>query len=274
MKKKLYNLNSSKVVIAFNRPEENLITDLVMKHKPAKFYYFTAYIRKTNQSDIFMSFYKRNVAFLRKQLSGLEIITQKIDYTNEIECSLAITKIILKESNNSTFYINLGTTTPMLAIGVYMASLVNKNTKIKTPYIYSEVFEPNKKEKWHKGHLINEKKNLFEFEFVSTGLIRALKAINEILNEHPNNIVNIRDKYLYKTQIVDGFTSRGLLPLNSRNPDKKKELSSLLGKLEYKFLKKLEEFGFIFITGKRKRVYISNKGKTALHILGPQLNYQ
>ncbi|MHA1439846.1 MAG: HFX_2341 family transcriptional regulator domain-containing protein [Promethearchaeota archaeon] len=261
---------SSIIHITFNSRENHRISLPILQHNPDKLYYFTAYIKNTEQKDINMKFFRQNIKTLKKSLPTLNIIQKEIDYTNYIEIIQELSKIIKNEREinpNCKIYINIGTGSKITAIASTEASRLWNCELI---YVYSNKYDPYSSGPRHKGEMIVNTPKIFPIVKPEKTFLEILKIIkNAIKIKYQNKEGPIKNKFLYKKNLLKLLINSGHLKLKSKNKNQRFNQASLYMKLNQKFLKPLNsKLNYINISKdkRNKKIYITEKGNIVLKI--------
>ncbi|MBN1216324.1 MAG: hypothetical protein JXA99_12895 [Candidatus Lokiarchaeota archaeon] len=261
---------SNNIQIVFNSKENQRITKPILLYKPDKVYYFTAYIKRTGQKDENINFFHENTNFLKKEMPDLEIIHQKVDYTDYIEIIQEISKIINIEriqDPNCQFFINIGTGSKIVAIASTEASRLWNCNLI---YLYSTKYDPFNSGATHKGKLLFQNPKIFPVQKPDKELIKVLKIIQEILiKKYKNNELEYSDRFIYKKELLRILEEKGFLDLKTKHKNPRFTQSSYYMKLNQRFLKPLaSQLKYLEISKdkRNKKIYITEKGQIVLNI--------
>ena len=256
---------SPQIHIVFNCEEEERITKPLIDNPPNRLYYFTAYIRQTNQHDEFLDYYKRNVNVLREKISILEIIQKEVDYTNYIEIIQEISKIIKvekKENPNCKIFINVSSGSKMTSLASIEAS---KLWKCEIYYVFSSFYDPHGEGPRHKGEFYIEIPLTFPINRPKDIYIKALKLIEDLIKNkyNKNTFLEKREKFIYLKNLIEELESRLFIELERKHKDPRNRKSALYMK-SYKFLEPLKkDLRYIKISDdkRNKKVYLTPNGK-------------
>lgn len=256
--------------IVFNSKETDRITEPILRHNPNKLYYFTAYIRKTDQKDVNIEYYENNTSLLKERIPSLDIIQKELDYTNYIETIQQLSKIIKQEraeNPEAKIYVNIGTGSKITALASVEAS---KLWNCEIYYVYSTHYDPTSNGAQHKGKMIIKTPITFPIKKPNEKFIIILKFIYNLIEEKYKNkdLSNVKRKYIYKKNLVEDLYEEGLLKLKSKHKNKRKLKSSIYMKSR-KYLDPLEDdLNYIEISDdkRNKKVYLTETGKEILQI--------
>ncbi|TXT58308.1 MAG: hypothetical protein BAJALOKI2v1_400040 [Promethearchaeota archaeon] len=256
--------------IVYNSKEAERITEPIVKHIPNKLYYFTAYIRSTDQRDVNIDFFQKNTSYLKERIPSLEIIRRELDYTNYIETIQELSKIIKnerKENPEAKIYINISTGSKITALASVEAS---KLWDCKIYYVYSTHYDPKSDGAQHKGEMIIKTPITFPINKPDEEFIKILKYIENLIDEkyRGKDVSNVKRKYIYKKHLVENLYEEGFLKLQSKHKNKRKLKSSIYMKSR-KYLDPLEnDLNYIEISNdkRNKKVFLSETGKEILQI--------
>ncbi len=255
----------SSIHIIFNCEEEERITKPILDNKPSKIYYFTAIIRQTGQKDVYMDFFNKNCTYLKQKIPHLEIVQKEIDYTNYIEVIQELSKIIKQEREANSLckiYINVSSGSKMTSNASLEAS---KLWNADTYYVYSTLYDPVGKGPRHKGEMIIEKPITFPIKKPNDEIIKVIKFIEmAIENKYKDKEIKVKEKFISKKELLEKMQEEGLLTLQKKNKDARKEKSSIYTNFNQKFVKILVgDLKYIEISNEKrnKRVTLTNIGK-------------
>ncbi len=262
---------SSQIHITFNCREDERIISPILKHRPNKLYYFTAFIKKTKQKDANMSFYKKNVEKLNFQLPNLEIITKEIDYSEYIEIIQELSKIIKieREHNNTCqIYLNASTGSKMTSLASVEAS---KLWNCKVYYLFAEEYDPESNGALHKGKMYLIEPITFPIQKPQEIYIVTIRIIANLIDKKykDKDIGVSSQKFIYQKDLVNELEILGYLNVENRTDDKNKRKSSLYMRAKHNYLQPLEnELKYIKISKdkRNKKIFLTKSGKDVLEI--------
>ncbi|MFW9882071.1 MAG: DUF6293 family protein [Candidatus Thorarchaeota archaeon] len=261
---------SPQIHITFNCEEEERITKPIIENPPNKLYIFIAFIKKSQEKDINMHFYEKNIKLLKEKIPLLEIITKEVDYTDYIEIIQELSKIIKserEENANCKIFINVSTGSKMASLASAEAS---KLWNCELYYVHSSKYDPHGGGPRHKGEFYIFKPITFPIEKPKKTFIRTLKLIeNLITRKYQDKIYDqTKEKFVYMKYLIQELEENGYIELDSKH----KEPSSLKSALYMKsrnFLEPLvNELKYIKISDdkRNKKVYLAPIGKDILEI--------
>ncbi len=256
--------------IVFNCEEEERITKPILDNPPTRLYYFIAYVRVTNQKDVNMDYYKKNIKLLKEKIPLLEIIQKEVDYTNYIEIIQELSKVIKleREKNpNCNIFINVSTGSKMASIASIEAS---KLWNCKTYYVFSSIYDPHGDGARHKGQFYMESPVTFPIKKPDEIYIKSLKVIEDLIKKkYENKEYNKgHKKFIYKKSLIEALETKGFVKLESIHEDPSSRKSALYMKSN-KFLEPIvKDLKYIKISKEKrnKKVYLTEVGKDILEI--------
>ncbi|MHA1272921.1 MAG: HFX_2341 family transcriptional regulator domain-containing protein [Promethearchaeota archaeon] len=264
------NAISEKIHIAFNCKEDKRIIAPILNNPPQKFYYFTANIKATGQTDEHMDFFHKNCKILKEKLPSLEIIQNPLDYTDYIEILQELSKIIKKEralNSNCEIIMNAGTGSNITALAAAEAARL---WNCKIIYVFSTKYSPTPEGPRHEGQMIIIEPNLFPLQKPKELFIKTLKIIEEAIYEkYKDKITLPPQKFIYKKNLIDLLIEKNILKLEKKHADPRKRRASYYMKINQSLLQPLEQLlGYISISKEKrnKKIYITERGKIILEI--------
>lgn len=261
---------SPQIHIVFNCEEEERLTKPVVDNPPNKLYYFTAFIRKTKQKDVNITFFEKNVRFLKEHIPPLEIIQKEIDFTNYIEIIQELSKIIKfeKESNpNCNIFINVSSGSKMTSIASIEAS---KLWNCEVYYVFSSLYDPHGGGARHKGDFYIVNPITFPINKPKDIYINTLKILEKLITKkyEMKDYDDSHGKFIYKKTFINELETKGFVELESKHADPSKRKSALYMK-SHKFLEPLvDQLKYIKISDdkRNKKVFLTEKGRDILKI--------
>ncbi len=263
-------IDNTRVHIVFNCKEDYRITTPILNYVPYKLYYFTAYIKSTNQKDENMEYFHQNIEFLKLKMPNIIIIQNEIDYTNYIEIIQEISKIIRAErkiEQKSKIMINIGTGSNITALASTEAARL---WDCEVYYVYSTKYNPSVEGPRHQGEMIIIFPPIFPIIKPPEILIKVLKILYKtIQNKYSEKVTRFPVKFIYKKKFIEILIKRGFLKLQKKHDDLRSRQSSYYMKVNKRFIEPLaNQLGYIEISKdkKNKKITITEKGKTILKI--------
>ena len=261
---------SPQIHIAFNCEEEERITKPIIDNPPNKLYLFTAFIKRTQQKDINMHFYERNIKTLKKEIPLLKIITKEIDYTEYIEIIQELSKIIKyerEENPNCKIFINVSTGSKMASIASTEASRL---WDCQIYYVHSSKYEPHGDGPRHKGEFFIFEPVTFPIEKPKEIYIRILKLIDNLISEkyHDKIYDKKKEKFIYLKNLIYKLEAEKYIELVSKHEEPGSFKSALYMKSR-NFLEPLvKELRYIKISDEKrnKKVFLTSIGIEILKI--------
>ena len=270
MSKKGVKIDNSQIHIVFNCKEDYRITIPILNHLPHKLYYFTAYIKSTNQKDENMEYFHLNTELLKEKMPNILIIQNEIDYTDYIEIIQGISKIIRAERKinpKSKIMINIGTGSNITALASTEAARL---WKCDVYYVYSTKYTPTAEGPRHQGEMIIIYPPIFPIIKPQTNLIKVLKILHKtIQNKYSDKETVFPIKFIYKKEFIEILIEKGFLKLQKKHYDLRSRQSSYYMKVNKRFLEPLaNQLGYIEISKdkRNKKIFITEKGKNILKI--------
>ena len=261
---------SPQIHIVFNCEEEDRITKPIIENLPSKLYIFTAFIKKTQEKDLNIHFYEKNIEFLKERIPLLEIVTNEVDYTDYIEIIQELSKIIKverEENPNSKIYINVSTGSKMASLASTEAS---KLWDCEIYYVHSSEYEPHGEGPRHKGEFFIFKPITFPIEKPKEIYIRILKLIDNLISKkYQDKIYDRRkEKFIYKKKLIEELETKGFIELERKHENPSSRKSALYMK-STKFIEPMvNEMKYIKISDdkRNKKVYLTEVGDAILKI--------
>ncbi|MEE9378414.1 MAG: DUF6293 family protein [Candidatus Lokiarchaeia archaeon] len=261
---------SPQIHIAFNCEEEERITKPIIDNPPNKLYLFTAFIKKTQQKDINMHFYERNIKTLKKEIPLLKIITKEIDYTDYIEIIQELSKIIKyerEENPNCKIFINVSTGSKIASIASTEASRL---WDCQIYYVHSSKYEPHGEGPRHKGEFFIFEPVTFPIEKPKEIYIRILKLIDNLIKEKYQDKIydKKKGKFIYLKNLIYKLEAEKYLELVSKHKEPGSFKSALYMKSR-NFLEPLvKDLKYIKISDdkRNKKVFLTSIGIEILKI--------
>ncbi len=270
MYKDQVKIDNTQVHIVFNCKEDYRITTPILNYAPYKLYYFTAYIKSTNQKDENMEYFHQNIQFLKHKMPNIIIIQNEIDYTNYIEIIQEISKIVKNErktNQKSKFMINIGTGSNITALASTEAARL---WDCEVYYVYSTKYNPLVEGPRHKGEMITIFPPVFPIIKPPEILIKVLKILYKaIKDKYSEKITRFPIKFIYKKEFIEILIKKGFLKLQKKHSDLRSRQSSYYMKVNKRFINPLaNQLGYIEISKdkKNKKIYLTEKGKNILKI--------
>jgi predicted transcriptional regulator len=261
---------SPQIHIVFNSREDERITKPIVENPPNKLYYFKAFVQKTNQRDMNLEFFEKNVEFIKKRVPSLEIIPREVDYTNYIEIIQELSKIIKyeRESNpNCHIFINVSSGSKMTSIASTEASRL---WDCEIYYLYSSQYVPNGKGPRHKGEFYIMEPITFPINKPDKIYIKTLRLIQDLIsNKYRNKEYDIsKRKFIYFKRLIEELESEGLVKLDNEHNDPRSRKSALYMKTRHFFGPLIEDLNYIELSDdkRNKKVFLTQKGKDILKI--------
>ena len=261
---------SPQIHIAFNCEEEERITKPIIDNPPNKLYLFTAFIKKTQQKDINMHFYDKNIKLLKKKIPLLEIITQEVDYTDYIEIIQTLSKIIKyerEENPNCKIFINVSTGSKMASIASTEAS---KLWDCEIYYIHSTEYDPHGEGPRHKGDFFIFEPITFPIEKPKEIYIRTLKFIEDLIKKKYQDKIyeEKKEKFIYLKNLIYELESQRYIELVSKHEEPGSFKSALYMKARNFLEPLINELKYIKISDdkRNKKVFLTEIGKDILKI--------
>ncbi len=261
---------SPQIHIAFNCEEEDRITKPIIDNPPNKLYIFTAFIKKTQQKDINMDFYEKNIKFLKKKIPLLEIITKEVDYTDYIEIIQELSKIINHEREinpNCKIFINVSTGSKMASIASTEASRL-WNCQIY--YVYSSKYDPYGEGARHKGEFYVFNPITFPIKKPKEIYIKTLKLYEDLIQKkYHDKIYNEKKlKYIFLKNLINELEAEGYIELESKHEDPGSLKSALYMKARNFLDPLVNDLKYIKISDEKrnKKVFLTSIGKEILEI--------
>jgi hypothetical protein len=261
---------SPQIHIVFNCEEDSRITKPIIENPPNKLYYFTAIIRKTNQRDVNMEFYKKNSSILKQKIPTLCIIPKEVDYTNFIEIIQEISKIIKderEENQNCEIFINVSTGSKMTAIASIEAS---KLWDCRVYYVFSSEYDPYGGGPMHKGELFIKEPLTFPIKKPEEIYVKTVLIIEELINQKysKHSYDSKQRKFIYLKKLIQTLSEKKIIELESKHNNPRKQMSALYMKAN-NFLKSLsKDLEFIAISDdkRNKKVFLTENGNNITKI--------
>jgi hypothetical protein len=256
------------VHIIFNCPETGRITEPILQNPPHKIYYFTAFIKKTKQKDVYLQYMEDNIKTIQTHIPAITIIQQPIDYVDYIEIIQQISKIVKKEREenpNVTIYINISSGSKITAIASIEAA---KIWDLEDYYVYSSKYQYDGGP-MHTGDYYIEKPETFPTQRPDKNHIQTLKLIETMLIRKYNGKALLEDKlvsdekFVYFKELIRELEFANIIDLERKNKEASKQKSALYMKAK-DFLDPLEKtLGYITISKdkRNRKVYLTNKGE-------------
>jgi len=261
---------SPQIHIAFNCEEEERITKPIIDNPPNKLYLFTAFIKKTQQKDINMHFYERNIKTLKKKIPLLKIITKEVDYTDYIEIIQELSKIIKyerEENPNCKIFINVSTGSKMASIASTEASRL---WDCQIYYVHSSKYEPHGEGPRHKGDFFIFEPVTFPIEKPKEIYIRILKLIDNLIKEkYQDKIYNKKkEKFIYLKNLIYKLEAEKYVELVSKHEEPGSFKSALYMKSRNSLEPLVKELKYIKISDdkRNKKVFLTSIGIEILKI--------
>jgi len=261
---------SPQIHIVFNCEEEERITKPIIDNPPNKLYLFTAFIKRTQQKDINMHFYERNIKTLKKEIPLLKTITKEIDYTDYIEIIQELSKIIKyerEENPNCKIFINVSTGSKMASIASTEASRL---WDCQIYYVHSSEYKPNGEGPRHKGEFFIFEPITFPIEKPKEIYIRILKLIDNLISEKYQDKIydKKKEKFIYLKNLIYKLEAEKYIELVSKHEEPRSFKSALYMKSR-NFLEPLvKELKYIKISDEKrnKKVFLTSIGIEILKI--------
>ena len=261
---------SPQIHIAFNCEEEERITKPVIDNPPNKLHLFTAFIKKTQQKDINMHFYERNIKTLKKEIPLLKIITKEVDYTDYIEIIQELSKIIKnerEENPNCKIFINVSTGSKMASLA---SSEASRLWDCQIYYVHSTKYEPHGEGPRHKGEFFIFEPATFPIEKPKEIYVRTLKLIDNLISEKYQDKIydKKKEKFIYLKNLIYKLEAEKYIELVSKHEEPGSFKSALYMKSR-NFLEPLvKELKYIKISNDRrnKKVSLTSIGREILKI--------
>ena len=261
---------SPQIHITFNCEEEERITKPIIDNPPNKLYIFTAFIKKSQEKDINMQFYEKNIKLLKEKIPLLEIITKEVDYTDYIEIVQELSKIIKterEENVNCKIFINVST-------GSKMASLASaESSKLwdcELYYVHSSEYDPYGEGPKHKGEFYIFKPITFPIEKPKEIFIRTLKLIENLINRKYQDKIydKTKEKFIYMKYLIHGLEEKRYIELDSKHKEPSSFKSALYMKSRNFLGPIVNELKYIKISDdkRNKKVYLTPIGNDVLKI--------
>lgn len=261
---------SPQIHITFNSQEDKRITKPIIENPPNKLYYFTAYIKKTQQKDVNLDFYKKNVKLLKEKIPSLEIIQKQADYTNYIEIIQEISKIIKFErdiNNNCNIFINVSSGSKMTSIASIEAS---KLWECDIYYLYSSMYDPHGEGPRHSGKFHIIRPITFPINKPDERYVELLKLITQLIKKrYKNKDYNAKTKkFVYMKNLINELELNGLIELDRENENPSYRKSALYMKARNILNPLIKDLKYIELTDdkRNKKVFLTDRGKDILDI--------
>ena len=256
---------SPQIHIVFNCEEEERITKPIIDNPPNKLYLFTAFIKKTQQKDINMHFYEKNIKTLKKEIPLLKIIKKEIDYTDYIEIIQELSKIIKyerEENPNCRIFINVSTGSKMASIASTEASRL---WDCQIYYVHSSEYEPHGEGQRHKGDFFIFEPITFPIEKPKEIYIRTLKFIDNLIKEKYEDKIydNSKEKFIYLKNLIYELEAEKYVELVSKHEEPGSFKSALYMKVRNFLDPLINELKYIEISDdkRNKKVFLTPIGR-------------
>jgi len=261
---------SPQIHIIFNAREDQRIIKPLIENPPNKLYYFTAMVKSTNQADVNLEFYNKNVETLKKHIPSLEIITNPIDYTNYIEIIQELSKLIKFEremNSNSKFFINVSSGSKMTSIASVEAA---KLWNCEVYYLYSSNYDPCGEGVRHKGIFYIIEPITFPIKKPDESHIKTLKLIINLIEKkyYGKESDEKSKKYIYMKELINELYEKEIIKLEREHKDPSYRKSALYQKVKNYLQPIIKDFNYIKISDdkRNKKVFITKRGKQVLEI--------
>ena len=261
---------SPQIHIVFNSREDERITKPIVENPPNKLYYFKAIVRKTNQKDVNLEFFEKNIKFIKKRVYSLEIIPREVDYTNYIEIIQELSKIIQyeRESNpNCHIFINVSSGSKMTSIASTEASRL---WDCEIYYLYSSEYVPNGIGPRHKGEFYIMKPITFPINKPDKIYVKTLKLIQELVtNKYSNKDYDTsKREFIYLKRLIEELESEGFVKLKIEHDDPRSRKSALYMKIRHFLDPLIADLNYIELSNdkRNKKVFLTEKGREVLKI--------
>jgi len=248
------------VHVFFSASEERRVTEIIEQLKADKVYviYFE---RNGVIIDDNVKQTEKNLTALKKIFPNLEIEKIYVDFTDYYGIIDRISNIIIKEvgvinkniGSELKIIINVGTGTKMSSIACMDAARVWPECFIYAYYGYSEDYDQRREIK-HIGEQKYFRPPVLKFDKIPTDLIKTVKLISEI---------SLSDKlgrtkgFVYNQELLDRLKEEKMIEETKPSDVSKGSESAELMALRNRYVKPLEEAGYIDVEKKGRTKVIS-----------------
>jgi len=261
---------SPQIHIVFNAREDQRIIKPLIENPPNKLYYFTAMVKSTNQADVNLEFYKRNVEMLKNHIPSLEIISKPIDYTNFLEIIQELSKLIKFErekNRNSNFFINASSGSKMTSIASIEAA---KLWNCEVYYLFSSNYDPCGEGARHKGNFYIIEPITFPIKKPDETYVKTLKIILDLIEEkyRGKEFDERSKKFIYMKQLIIELYEKDIIKLEKEHKDPSYRKAALYQKVKHYLQPIIKDLRYIKISDdkRNKKVFITKRGEQVLQI--------
>lgn len=248
------------VHVFFSASEEGRVTEIIEQLKADKVYVFL-FERNGKIIDINVEQTENNLAALKKTFINLEIEKIGVDFTDYYGIIDKISNIIIKEigvinknvGSELKIILNVGTGSKMSSIACMDAVRVWPECFLYGYYGYSENYDQRRKIQ-HIGEQKYFRPPVLKFSGISTELIKTIKIIAEI--SLSDNLDRTKG-FVYNQELLDRLKVEKMIEETKPSDVSKGSESAELMALRNRYVKPLEEAGYIDVEKKGRTKVIS-----------------